>query len=105
MASVLAEFSITPMVEGDMRPFVDAAIQEIENAGLKYEVGPVGTTIEGEIDHVLMAIKNAHEAALEKGADRVVTEIRIDEKKGGLTMEGELSGYRMPTAHEGMING
>jgi len=96
MASVLAEFSITPMVEGDMRPFVDAAIRELDNAGVKYEVGPVGTAVEGEIDDVLLAIKNAHEAVLEKGADRVVTEIRIDEKKGGLTMAQELSGYRRP---------
>lgn len=98
MANVLAEFSIAPMVEGDMRPFIDAALEELDNAGVKYEVGPVGTTVEGEIDHVLLAIKNAHEAVLEQGADRVITDIRIDEKKGGLTMEDELSGYRMPQA-------
>ena len=98
MASVLAEFSITPMVEGDMRPFIDAALEQLDNAGVRYEVGPVGTTVEGEIDHVLLAIKNAHEAVMEQGVSRVVTEIRIDEKKGGLTMEEELSGYRMPQA-------
>lgn len=98
MANVLAEFSIAPMVEGDMKPFIDAALKELDDAGVKYEVGPVGTTVEGEIDHVLLAIKNAHEAVLEQGADRVITDIRIDEKKGGLTMEDELSGYRMPQA-------
>lgn len=94
MPSVLAEFSVTPVVEGEMRPYVDSALQEIRNAGLKHEVGPVGTTVEGEIDQVLDAIKNAHQAVLNRGADRVVTEIRIDEKRGGLTMEQELSGYR-----------
>jgi len=94
MSSVLAEFSVTPVAEGEMRPYVDSALQEIRNAGLKHEVGPVGTTVEGEIDQVLEAIKNAHEAVLNRGANRVVTEIRIDEKRGGLTMEQELSGYR-----------
>jgi len=94
MPSVLAEFSVTPVVEGEIRPYVDSALQEIRNAGLKHEVGPVGTTVEGEIDQVLDAIKNAHQAVLNRGANRVVTEIRIDEKRGGLTMEQELSGYR-----------
>jgi uncharacterized protein (TIGR00106 family) len=91
---VLAEFSVTPMVEGEMKPFVDAALEEIRKAGLKYEVNPVSTTVEGEIDQVVEAIKKAHEAVLQKGAHRVVTEIRIDEKQGGLTMEEELEGYR-----------
>ncbi|HUV04941.1 MAG TPA: MTH1187 family thiamine-binding protein [Armatimonadota bacterium] len=94
MPSVLAEFSVTPMAEGDMRPFVDSALQEIEKAGLKHEVGAVATTVEGELDQVLDAIKRAHQAALNRGADRVVTDIRIDEKKGGLSMEREIEGYR-----------
>ena len=94
MPAVLAEFSVTPMVEGEMKPFVDSAIREIEKAGLKHEVGPVGTTVEGDLDRVLDAIKHAHQAVLNTGADRVVTEIRIDEKKGGLTMEDEVKGYR-----------
>ena len=94
MSSVLAEFSVTPMVEGEMRPYVDSAVREIERTGLKYEVGAVATTVEGELDQVLDAIKHAHQAVLDSGADRVVTDIKIDEKKGGLTMEREVSGYR-----------
>ena len=94
MPAVLAEFSVTPMVEGEMKPFVDLAIREIEKAGLKHEVGPVGTTVEGDLDRVLNAIKHAHQAVLDRGADRVVTEIRIDEKKGGLSIEEEIEGYR-----------
>ncbi len=94
MSVVLAEFSVTPMVEGEMRPFVDSAIEEIKKAGLKHEVGALGTTVEGELDQVLDAIKHAHQSVLKKGAPRVITEIRIDEKKGGLSMEKELEGYR-----------
>lgn len=94
MTTVLAEFSVTPVVEGEMKPFIDAALEEVKKAGLKFEVNPVSTTVEGEIDQVMEALKRAHEAALHKGAPRVVTEIRIDEKQGGLTMEEELEGYR-----------
>lgn len=94
MTIVLAEFSITPMTEGDMKPFVDSAVEEIEKSGLKHEVGPVGTTVEGELDQVLDAIKRAHLAALHKGAKRVVTDIRLDEKEGDLSIEEEVEGYR-----------
>lgn len=94
MPAVVAEFSVTPLVEGEIRPYIDTAIQEIDKTGLKHEVGPSGTTVEGDLDQVLEAIKHAHEAVFDKGANRVVTEIRIDEKKGGLCMEEEVQGYR-----------
>jgi uncharacterized protein (TIGR00106 family) len=91
---VVAEFSVTPMVEGELRPFVDAAVEEVKKSGLKYEVDALGTTVEGEIDQVLDTVKRAHHAVREKGAHRVVTEIRIDDKESGTTMEDELTGYR-----------
>lgn len=94
MTMVLAEFSVTPMTDDRITPFIDTAVQEIKKSGLKHEVGPVGTTIEGELDQVLNAIKQAHEAVLNKGVDRVVTEIRIDEKKGGLSMVEETRDFR-----------
>lgn len=94
MPEVIAEFSVIPIVEGEMKPYIDTAVEAIENSGLDYEVGPIGTALEGELGEVLDAIKSAHVAVLDKGADRVVTEIRIDEKKGGISMEEEVEGYR-----------
>lgn len=94
MTVVVAEFSVTPLVEGQIKPFIDTAIDQIDKAGLRHEVGPSGTTVEGELDQVMNAIKNAHKAVLDSGVDRVITEIRIDEKKGGLSMQEELEGYR-----------
>ncbi|MHB0999571.1 MAG: MTH1187 family thiamine-binding protein [Armatimonadota bacterium] len=94
MTLVLAEFSVTPMTDDKITPFIDTAVQEIKKCGLNYQVGPVGTTIEGELDQVLDAIRMAHQAVLNKGVDRVVTEIRIDEKKGGLTMAEEVKDFQ-----------
>jgi uncharacterized protein (TIGR00106 family) len=94
MPTVLAEFSVTPVADGPIKPFIDSAIQQIEKSGLKHEVGPLGTTVQGDLDQVLFAIKQAHTAVLDQGVERVVTEIRIDEKKGGLSMEEEIEGYR-----------
>ena len=94
MPEVVAEFSVTPMVEGPVTPFIGTALEEIENSGLNYEVGAMGTTVEGQLDQVLDAIKRAHEAVFNQGVDRVVTEIRIDEKKGGISIDEETEGFR-----------
>ena len=94
MPEVVAEFSVTPMVEGPVTPFIDTAIEEIQHAGLNYQVGALGTTVEGDLDQVLDAIKSAHQAVLSQGVGRVVTEIRIDEKKGGISIDEETEAFR-----------
>lgn len=91
---VVAEFSVTPMVDGEMRPFIDAAVEEVKRSGLKYEVDAMGTTVEGDLDQVLETVKRAHKAVCNKGAHRVLTEIRIDDKEDGQTIQQELQGYR-----------
>lgn len=91
---VVVEFSITPVVGGELSPFVDAAVDEVKKSGLKYEVEAMGTTVEGDLDQVLNVVKNAHQAVREKGADRVLTEIRIDDRAEGVTIEEEVGCYR-----------
>ena len=91
---IVAEFSITPVGEDEMRPFVDAAVEEVKNSGLKYEVDAMGTTFEGDIDQVLDVVKKAHQKIKEMGAQRVMTELRIDDKAEGVTMDEVVEGYR-----------
>lgn len=91
---LVAEFSITPVTGDDLTPFIDAAIEIVEKSGLKYEVEALGTTLEGELDQVLDVIKQAHQAVMNLGAGRVLTEIRIDHKATGVTIEEEVERYR-----------
>ena len=102
---VVAEFSIVPAVDGSLRPYVKAAVSEIEKSGLDFEVGAMGTTLEGELDEVIEAIKKAHRAVLAAGAGRLVTSIKIDERKDGLSMTGKLEGFRDETRSTGGQNG
>ncbi|HOM72562.1 MAG TPA: MTH1187 family thiamine-binding protein [Armatimonadota bacterium] len=92
--SVVAEFSVTPMVEGEMKPYVDAAVDEVKKSGLKYEVDAMGTTIEGDLDQVLETIKRAHHAVRNKGVHRFFTELRIDDKEEGTSIDEEVKDYR-----------
>jgi uncharacterized protein (TIGR00106 family) len=92
---VVAELTVTPLVEGDIKPFVDVAVDEIKKSGVKYEVDALGTTLEGDLDTVFRVARQAHQAVKNKGAERVMTELRIDEKAdGGVTIERETRGYR-----------
>src|SRR5512137_593324 len=56
-----------------------------------YELTSMGTILEGELDDVLKAAKKMHEAVLEGGARRVVTTIKIDDRRDKpLTMSGKV---------------
>lgn len=67
-----------------------AVLQEAE--GVKYQLTPMGTIIEGELDCVLAIIRRMHEAPFQAGVDRVVTDIRIDDRKDkALTMAGKVA--------------
>ncbi|GAA1324630.1 hypothetical protein GCM10020360_15650 [Nonlabens tegetincola] len=60
---------------------VEGAIRVIEQSGLEYEVGALGTTIQGPADRLWPLMRELHDATLEAGADRVMTHFRILEAK------------------------
>jgi uncharacterized protein YqgV (UPF0045/DUF77 family) len=58
---------------------VEAAIAVIEASGLNYEVGPLGTSIEGRPDELWPVMRAAHEACLAAGADTAIAVIKVFE--------------------------
>lgn len=60
---------------------VEAAIAVIRGAGLAYEVGPLGTSVEGEPDQLWPLLRRVHEACLEAGADGVVSVIKVEQTR------------------------
>jgi uncharacterized protein YqgV (UPF0045/DUF77 family) len=61
---------------------VKAAIALAENSGLTYEVGALGTNIEGDPDELWTLLRKMHESTLESGADSVMTNIRVAQRNG-----------------------
>jgi uncharacterized protein (TIGR00106 family) len=90
----VAEFSVIPVVEGSLRPYVEAAVSVVKESGLKYEIGAMGTTFEGGLDEIIDVIRKAHQAVLEAGAGRVITSVKIDDRPSGISIEGKLEGLR-----------
>jgi uncharacterized protein (TIGR00106 family) len=77
---MLAEFSIYPLDGLHLSKDVAKAIEVLENTGLKWQLGPMGTSVEGEPEQVFNAIQRCH-LALAKDHGRVVTTVVIDDRK------------------------
>jgi uncharacterized protein YqgV (UPF0045/DUF77 family)/uncharacterized protein with PQ loop repeat len=95
---VTAEFSVTCEAPEGMSQdeVVRLALEPVMRRGLKHEVEPLGTTIEGELKPVLEAIEEAHELLVGKGVDRLTTTLRIEDKRGGTSIDDKLEGFRSP---------
>jgi len=95
MASINVSFQVLPRGgDLDIYDVVDKAIAVVEKSGVKYEVGPMETTMEGELDELLAIVKEAQQACVDAGADRVMTIVKIDYVPGGVTMEEKIAKYR-----------
>lgn len=95
MAHVNLSLQVLPSVsEEKIYPVVDKVIHMIQETGLKYEVGPMETTIEGELEVLLEIVKKAQEICVKEGATRVISMIKIDYKPEGVTMNEKIYKYR-----------
>ncbi len=84
---------VLPLVE-DVYPIVDHAINVIAQSGVKYEVGPMETVMEGQLDRLISVAKAAHLACFEAGAKQVVTIIKIGDHHQGTTIDQKVGKYR-----------
>lgn len=75
---------------------VHAAIRVIEASGLSYEVGPCGTSVEGEPDEIWPLLRRVHEATLAAGATSTISVIKVFEQTVAdpVTMTGLTDRYR-----------
>ena len=80
---IVAEVSVSVLGEGSsISRFVKLAVETLKKSGLKILPGPNSTSIEAvSIDEVLGAVRAAHMAVVESGAKRVVTTLKIDDRR------------------------
>jgi uncharacterized protein (TIGR00106 family) len=93
MSSITVSFQVIPVCD-DPYPVVDKAIQVVQHSGVKYEVGPHETTMEGELDQLLEIVKAGHRACFEAGVQRVITFVKIVDAEGGTTIADKVAKYR-----------
>jgi len=79
MTQALLSVQILPRTPGgnDVIPYVDRAIGIIRESGVKYRVGPLETTMEGDLDQLLAILKQMNEAMLEMGCESVLSQVKL----------------------------
>lgn len=76
--TVNASIQIVPVVM-DKHPYewVDEAIAIIQQSGIKYEVGPFATVIEGTYAEVMKLINDVNEYLFSKSCNEWITNVQI----------------------------
>ena len=93
IAMIVAEVSVSVLGEGSsISRFVQTAVDALKQSGLRTLPGPNSTSIEAlSIDEILNAVRAAHVAVVDTGAKRVVTTLKIDDRRDkSATMETKL---------------
>ena len=95
MANINLSLQVIPNVADELvYPVVDKVIAMIDQSGLTYEVGPMETTIEGELDELMEIVKKAQDICVKEGATRVISMVKIDYKPEGVTINEKVGKYR-----------
>ncbi len=91
----VVEVSVVPLGTGSpsVSSHVARALQTLQGeTDIEYQSTAMGTIIEGDLSRVLAAVQKMHETAFNDDVQRVVTTIRIDDRRDKpLSMQGKLS--------------
>jgi len=76
------EIVVIPLGTGtpSVSSYVADCVKVLKEMGLKFQVTAMGTIVEGSLDELLEAVRRMHKVPFERGAPRVVTSVRIDER-------------------------
>lgn len=87
---VVMEISVHPVGTGDagFSDYVAEVVKVAKRRGVKYEITGMSTNLEGDLATLFDVAREMHEAAFVKGAPRVFTMIKIDDRRDkDLTLE------------------
>jgi uncharacterized protein (TIGR00106 family) len=96
MANSLVSIQILPKTKDgeDVIPYVDEAIRIIQESGVRHEVHPLETTMEGELSELFRVIEKMNERMIEIGSKNVISQIKVLFQPTGITMDQLTEKYR-----------
>jgi uncharacterized protein (TIGR00106 family) len=89
----ILEISVVPIgtKETSLSPYVADCIRILKKEKVIYELTAMGTNIEGDLNNLIKLALKMHQAPFKKGALRVLTTIKIDDRRD---KRGTLSGKK-----------
>jgi len=96
VANSLLSMQIIPKTKNgeDVIPYVDAAIRVIEEAGVKYEVHPLETTMEGELSELFAIVERMNGKMVELGSPSIISQVKVLYNPSGASMDKLTEKYR-----------
>ncbi len=87
---------IIPLVdENEVYSVVDRVIELIAASGVKFTVGPMETTMEGNLEELLEIVKKAQSVCISAGAERILSVVKIDYSTRGVTINEKVEKYQI----------
>ncbi len=78
---MMAEFSVVPIgVSESLSTYVAECLKIVKKSGLRYQLTPMGTILEGDFDKVMDIIGQCH-LRVRSMSERVTTTIRLDDRE------------------------
>jgi len=79
----IAQVSVVPLGTGttSVSAYVGEIIRWLDDHGVKYQLTPMGTVLEGQVDEILSIVGRMHEIPFKQGAARVLTMMNIDDRR------------------------
>lgn len=96
MTNSLISIQIIPKTKNgeSVIPYVDEAIRVIQESGVKFEVHPLETTMEGDLQQLLQVITKMNDRMIEMGSSNVISQIKILYQPSGISMDQLTEKYR-----------
>jgi uncharacterized protein YqgV (UPF0045/DUF77 family) len=97
MHTASISLQVLPKTKSDKETIriVDKVIAHIKSSGVSYEVGPMETTMEGELDTLLAIVKKAQLICIKEGASGVFSNVKIMySPKGVLSISDKIKKFR-----------
>ncbi|MGF3102040.1 thiamine-binding protein [Rossellomorea sp. DUT-2] len=96
MGNALVSIQIIPKTKNgeDVIPYVDEAIAIIEKSGVRYEVHPLETTMEGNLPDLFKVIEQMNERMIEMGSSNVISQIKVLYQPVGIEMNQLTEKYK-----------
>lgn len=91
-----ASIQIVPVVQ-DRHPYewVDEAIEVIKSSGIKCEVGPFATVVEGKYEQVMQVINAINEHLQQRNCSEWITNVQIQ-----IRSSGDITGEEKTAKHQ-----
>ena len=80
---IIAQLSIAPVgKEVSVSKYVKLVLETLKKEQVKFETNAMATVIEtDDLSTLFDAVQKAHNAVLASGAERVITELKIDDRR------------------------